>query len=136
MKNKIILVTVAIIVIIVSCLLFSEEEIINKGTDTYTLMVYMCASDLESEGGYATTDISEMLDATVDSKINLIIETGGTTEWQDYDISNETNQIYKVENGELILIKNDLGIKSMTEASNLSNFVNIVKKIIQQTNMV
>ena len=45
-------------------------------------MVYMCASDLESEGGYATDDISEMLDATVDSKINLIIETGGTTQWQ------------------------------------------------------
>ncbi len=38
-------------------------------------MIYMCASDLESDGGYATNDISEMLNATIDEKINLIIET-------------------------------------------------------------
>ena len=73
--------SIIVLLIIVVMLLPEDEVIVNEGTDTYTLMIYMCASDLESDGGYATNDISEMLNATVDEKINLIIETGGTKEW-------------------------------------------------------
>ena len=46
------------------CMFDDEEEdteIVNAGTDTYTLMMYVCGSDLESDGGYASDDIEEML---------------------------------------------------------------------------
>ena len=119
--------SIIVLLIIVVMLLPEDEVIVNEGTDTYTLMIYMCASDLESDGGYATNDISEMLNATVDEKINLIIETGGTKEWQDYGISNKTNQIYKIENNELKLIKDDLGIKEMTKPETLTEFIQYCK---------
>lgn len=118
---------IAIIIIIILVLLLDEEKIENSGTDTYTLMVYMCASDLESENGCATDDITEMLSATVDSKINLLIETGGTTEWQNYGISDNSNQIYKVENKELCLVNNDLGMQEMTKPETLINFITYCK---------
>lgn len=119
--------SIIVLLIIVVMLLPEDEVIVNEGTDTYTLMIYMCASDLESDGGYATNDISEMLNATVDEKINLIIETGGTKEWQNYGISNKTNQIYKIENNELKLIKDDLGIKEMTKPETLTEFIQYCK---------
>lgn len=128
-KNKRILLVIGIIIILcILGVLFAGNTINNTGSNTYTLMVYMCASDLESEGGYASKDIAEMLAANVDPKINLIIETGGTSAWQDYNISNETNQIYKVENGKLKLEKNDLGLQEMTEPDTLSNFINYGKE--------
>lgn len=129
-KSKKIIIAVTCIVIIFAIIILNidtRESIENSGDSTYTLMVYMCASDLESEGGYATDDISEMLDATVDSKINLIIETGGTTQWQKYGISSTTNQIYKVENGKLKLIEDNLGIQLMTEENTLENFIDYGK---------
>lgn len=128
--KKTIIVIIAILVIFMLVFAFTEDEDIvqeNIGDDTYTLMVYMCAADLESESACATSDISEMLESSLDEKINLIIETGGTTEWQDYNISNETNQIYKVENGELNLIKNDLGLELMTNPDTLSDFIEFCK---------
>ena len=126
--KKAVLILIVIFGIITGIMLISDEEDIeNIGTDTYTVMIYMCASDLESDGGYATSDISEMLNATIDDKVNLIIETGGTTQWQDYGISNETNQIYKIENKELKLIKDNLGIQEMTNPQTLTDFIKYCK---------
>lgn len=122
--------------IIIACILiillfliysFTKNEIIeNKGTQTYTIMMYMCASDLESENGFASSDLQEILDATMDPKINFIIQTGGTSKWQDFNISNNSNQIYKVEKGSLMLLK-DLGQKEMTDENNLSDFISYCK---------
>ena len=126
-KNKIIIIVVLIILIIGVILCIPNDSIVNKGNDTYTLMIYMCASDLESEDGFATRDIKEMLDATVDKKINLIIETGGTKQWKDYGISNQANQIYKIENGKMNLIEDNLGSKEMTNSNTLSEFITYCK---------
>ena len=56
--------------------------------DDYTIMLYICGADLESSnqqgnGGNATEDISEILQAgkTPDG-VNVIIETGGASEWK------------------------------------------------------
>ena len=77
-KKKIIIAIIILIVLFGIFIFFSDDVVENEGTDTYTLMIYMCASDLESDGGYATTDISEMLDATIDEKVNVILQTGGS----------------------------------------------------------
>ena len=42
-----------------------SEEAGRAGYDTQTIMVYIVGSDLESEGGLAVSDISEMLKARV-----------------------------------------------------------------------
>ncbi len=102
------------------------EDIVNEGEQTYTLMVYMCGSDLESDGGYASSDISEMLYAYKDEKINIVMQTGCTNEWQDYDISSEENEIYIVENNELVLVET-LNHNEMLSVDSLSNFIEYSK---------
>ena len=48
-----------------------EKDITNSGEKTITLMIYMCASDLESDGGYATDDIDEILKGTTPASLNF-----------------------------------------------------------------
>ena len=113
-------------------LFFDDEEVSNYsyeenvGDSTYTLMIYMCGSDLETDDGSATADITEMLKAKIDSKVNVLLETGGTLEWQEYNINN--NQIYKIENNKLNIVKDKISNKTMTDPSNLSDFIDFCVK--------
>ncbi len=49
----------------------------GNGRDTVTVMVYMCGTDLESKYGMGTSDLGEMVKATISDKVNVIVETGG-----------------------------------------------------------
>ena len=100
-----------------------EEDNLTPSEDTYTLMVYMCGSDLESDDGYATEDLAEMINSKIDDKINVIVETGGAKSWQKYGIANSRNQIYQVKNGELNILENNFNTKYMTDVSNLKSFI-------------
>ena len=129
MKNilKTIFIALAVLFVLFVIWIFIDDEEEygdNIGEDIYTLMIYICGADLESEGGYASDDIKEMLEAKIDEKVNVLIETGGTSQWQDLDISNKHNQIYKVENGELLLEKNFNKKNKMTDPDNLLDFIN------------
>ena len=46
-------------------------------TDDWAIYWYLCGSDLESEGGCATEDISELLDVELPDNVKVVIETGG-----------------------------------------------------------
>ena len=50
--------------------------------DKWTIMLYICGSNLESDYSSATDDIKEILGVSNQpNDINIIIETGGTTKW-------------------------------------------------------
>lgn len=98
------------------------------GRDTATVMVYMCASDLESRGGMATADIQEMMYATLSDKVNVILQTGGTTKWRNKTISSKTNQRYRVTEQGLELLEGDLGRDSMADPDTLSDFIRYSKQ--------
>ncbi|MBE6754243.1 MAG: hypothetical protein E7559_07845 [Ruminococcaceae bacterium] len=95
----------------------------GNGRDTVTVMIYMCASNLESENGLATEDIKEMMRATENSKLNIVIETGGTRKWHNSTISSSTNQIHVISGGKLTTVEDRLGRVSMTKAGNLEDFI-------------
>lgn len=95
----------------------------GNGNDVATIMVYMCATDLESQGGMATADLNEMLYAEDSSKVNVIIETGGTSGWRNNVISNSTNQRYLVTNQGLQLIQDNMGRRSMVDPATLADFI-------------
>ena len=40
---------------------YEDTSIKNTSKDKYTLMIYMCGSNLESDGGYASADLEEIL---------------------------------------------------------------------------
>ena len=103
--------------------------ILGNKKDVYTIMVYMCGTDLESKYGMATADMQEMLKATVDSdKVNLLIYTGGCKQWKNSVVSSSKNEIYQVADGKLYRIEGDMGSDSMVKPSTLTSFIQYCKK--------
>ena len=47
----------------------------------YTIMLYLCGSDLESSYGMASEDIKEILSLSCPENVNILIETGGANSW-------------------------------------------------------
>ena len=59
-----------------------------------TLMIYMIGSDLESKSSAATDDLMEIQDSGVDcSSNNVVVYTGGSTDWQNDLVSADTGMI-------------------------------------------
>ncbi|MBQ6052325.1 MAG: peptidase C11 [Clostridia bacterium] len=98
-------------------------EILGGGKDVVTLMMYMCGTDLESKYAMASKDIQEMCNSTLSDRVNVIVYTGGTKTWQNKIISNSKNQIYRVVEGGLQKIEDDIGTGSMASPDTLASFV-------------
>lgn len=98
-------------------------EIKGDGTDTVTVMIYMNGSDLESQYGCATSDLKEMLNATLSDNVNVVIQTGGTKKWKTDGISNKHSQRFLVNNGQLELIDDSLGQLDITDENTLKDFI-------------
>ena len=51
---------------------------------TWAIYWYLCGSDLETRGGFATSDLEEMLQVSpLPENITVIIEAGGARQWQN-----------------------------------------------------
>jgi len=89
-----------------------------------TILAYICGTDLESEEGEASGDISEMIASGVGSSnaVSAVIATGGCTRWQSFSISTRNVQYYRLENNGLNLLK-DAGKRNMGSPDTLSDFV-------------
>lgn len=90
--------------------------------DTFTLLIYMCGSSLESKNGSASDDISELLSAEIPDKTNIVVETGGSSLWKKHGIKSDKLQRYKVSDNDLVLLEeNKLGC--MGDSSTLKDFI-------------
>lgn len=100
-----------------------ETVSVETGARSATIMVYMNGSDLESQAGEASEDISEMLASGIGRNVNVVIQTMGTREWQDYGISGQTAQTWEIRDGKLVLVRDGLGQLDCTSASTVSEFI-------------
>lgn len=107
----------------------SSIPAINTAVDAknVTIMIYMNGSDLESQAGDASEDLSEILKSDIGNNVNVVIETLGTRRWQRYGIASSTSQIYKIKNHELVLLEDNLGQLDCTEKSTLADFISYSK---------
>lgn len=96
---------------------------IGNGQDTVTVMIYMCGTDLESKYGMGTSDLGEMVKATISDKVNVIVETGGCRAWKNNIVSSSVNQIYQVQTGGLRRLVDNFGTAYMTDPDNLASFI-------------
>ncbi len=130
----------------------SLEVLEAKEQDTYTIMLYMCGSDLESgqsyyygnrpggggwpgggewedegNGGAASKDISEILAATntQPDDVNILIETGGANSWSsDYDYGIQEDKLGRWHVQQENLVNDDqLTYASMGLTSTLQSFI-------------
>ena len=69
--------------------------------DKWTIFVYMCGSDLESDGGLATMDLKEMISGNQSDKFRYVVETGGATDWNANGISTNKMERFLIENGKI-----------------------------------
>ncbi|GEM_PF-958144 len=82
-----------------TCAVTVEEDL----GDAHTIMIYMCGSDLESGSGFATGDLKEILNVSGQpDDVNIIVETGGSSSWKRYGISNQVVERYHVQNRQLV----------------------------------
>ncbi len=95
----------------------------GNGEDEFTIMVYMCGTDLESKYGMGTSDLQEMLGADLGDNINLVVYTGGCKQWKNNVMSNSVNQIYQVVDGKLKVLDKDAGEVAMTTPDTLEGFI-------------
>ena len=100
----------------------------GNGKDTVTVMIYMCGTDLESKYGMGTSDLGEMVKATISDKVNVIVETGGCRAWKNNVVSSSVNQIYQVQTGGLKRLESNFGTAYMTDPKNLTAFIQYCTK--------
>jgi hypothetical protein len=101
-----------------------EYRVSAENTEMVTLMIYICGSDLESYMGAATDDLKEILEASNDNEnLNIIVETGGANDWESKKVDPDTNQIWRIHDGEMELLS-DVGEKDMTDPETLLEFIN------------
>ena len=55
----------------------------EPGDGSWAVYWYLCGSDLETNGGFATIDLSEMMEVPLPEDVNVVIQTGGAAVWQN-----------------------------------------------------
>lgn len=102
----------------------TTEAFIHEIDDgSKTIMIYMVGSNLESDYGSASSDISEMLSADYDyENLNVIIYTGGCNNWYNPDIPENQNSIILIDDGDLTVV-DELDEKNMGDPNTLSEFL-------------
>ena len=60
--------------------------------DSWTIFVYMCGSDLESESSFATDNMQEMMNAYTAPNVRFVVQTGGASAWYNGASPNELDR--------------------------------------------
>lgn len=86
----------------------------NKERADWAIYWYLCGSDLESKHGAASLDLEEMMAVSLPEHVKVVIETGGSTAWQNKKIKEDelTRFLYD---------KNGLKKLSTQEVSNMGD---------------
>ena len=87
--------TIAILLAIVLCMSLCTTAFADDG---WTIFVYLCGSDLESENGFASENMKEMIEASAASGVRFIVETGGASEWKNDANADELDR-YEIAGG-------------------------------------
>lgn len=146
MKNKIVVtawkkhlsVFLAIIMIVALTACSEKESIASENSPTTTgdsvntdtewaIYWYLCGSDLESNYGAATNDLVELMSVELPENVKVVIQTGGSTTWQNDLISSDNMARYVYDHNGLQLIE-ELPSASMGDAQTLANFLSFGKK--------
>ncbi|MFA9466284.1 MAG: clostripain-related cysteine peptidase [Velocimicrobium sp.] len=103
----------------------SKEEIQTTAmgkNGTWTVFLYMCGTNLETQKGEATKNLKELLQVDLSDQVNIIIQTGGTKRWRMDGISSEYLNRYRVSDHSLELLE-QLPADSMGKEDTLSDFL-------------
>lgn len=106
-----------------------------KSSDTWLICWYLCGTDLETNNGAASMDMQELLDVKLPDNVKILIQTGGTNQWQNNAVSSGATQLflYSSKGLELISSVND---SDMGDAKTLADFIRYGKEKFQADHRV
>jgi len=92
------------------------------GDGSWAIYWYLCGSDLETNGGFATIDLTEMMEVALPENVNVVIQTGGANVWQNelMDASKLQRWVY---NSDGLQLLEEAELASMGEAQTLYDFL-------------
>ncbi|MEE1109796.1 MAG: clostripain-related cysteine peptidase, partial [Lachnospiraceae bacterium] len=112
----------------------SQVESATDSGDTWTVLFYMCGTDLESESSTepgGTYNLEEITKTTPSENVHFVVETGGCKEWHaadlGLDISTDKLQRYAYTENGFELVDEQPGA-SMGDPGPLSDFISWGKK--------
>ncbi|MBQ6788472.1 MAG: hypothetical protein IJO85_12235 [Lachnospiraceae bacterium] len=103
-----------------------EVATVTAEEGSWAVYWYLCGSDLESNGGFATGDMSELLEVTLPENVNVVIETGGSSMWHNDIVAADKLQRW-VYNSEGLTLVDEQPSVSMGEAQTLADFLSFAK---------
>ena len=90
--------------------------------DTWLVYWYLCGTDLESENGAASTDIQELLNVKLPANVKVLIQTGGTNQWQNNVVTAGAVERYLYDANGLQRVES-LPDADMGDANTLADFI-------------
>lgn len=96
-----------------------EEEIVET---EWTVFIYMCGSNLESEYNHASDNLEDLLNAPENDRVRYVIETGGAYKWKNEKIDGDRSQRFVLQNGELECVY-DEPLNNMADSGRLCDFI-------------
>lgn len=93
---------------------------LNDGS--WAVYWYLCGSDLETNGGFASIDLQEMMEVQLPENVNVVIQTGGANVWQNdlMDPAKIQRWVYNSEGFELV---DEQETTNMGDAQTLYDFL-------------
>ena len=98
----------------------AEAEV--SSDESWAVYWYLCGSDLETNGGFATIDLQEMLEVQLPENVSVVIQTGGAAVWQNelMDPSKIQRWLYNSEGLQLV---DEQETTNMGDAQTLYDFL-------------
>lgn len=82
--------------VLTSCSFFNDSSMADKAAapSNWAIYLYLCGSNLETEGAAATSDLNELFAVTLPEGVEVIFQTGGSNEWHN-GADASARQIYR-----------------------------------------
>ncbi len=99
----------------------------------WTICLYVCGTDLEEKGSFATQNILQMIATDIPENVKLLVMTGGTRQWDPEGLgagntaykkpSNISTQLYEITDNEMVLVKDYKENMNMGDPQTLAAFL-------------
>lgn len=105
----------------------AEESAEAAENAAWTVMIYLCGTDLESKNGMAAENLLEISKTLANQQVNVLIETGGAKAWSTkeklgFDIATDRLQRYKYDENGFTLVE-ERPLSNMAQAETLTEFI-------------
>ena len=99
----------------------------GSGEESWAIYWYLCGSDLESNGGFASSDLEELMQVQLPENVKVVIETGGAAEWHNSFVDPSKIQRFIYDSNGLTMVE-ELPSANMGDASTLADFLSFANE--------